>query len=204
MQCSRSGTVPIHNMHRDYVYLLVGKAEGFALEPLVVNDIMTQPVETIDMDDSVEYIRDLFEANHYHHLIVKGDAGECVGVISDRDLLKNISPFIGKPGERTADTSCLKRRAHQIMIRQLIAVRKNTSLRAATRVMLDHEISCLPVVDAKKHCIGIITLRDIVKWAVGELECDLNSGNIPGRRQADRTRKVVDRTGSSADRKDAA
>ena len=73
------------------------------------------------MDDSVEYIRDLFEANKYHHLVVRGDQGECAGVISDRDLLKNISPFLGKPGERTADLSCLKRRAHQIMTRQLVA-----------------------------------------------------------------------------------
>ncbi len=146
--------------------------EGFALEPLVVNDIMTQPVETIDMDDTVEYIRDLFESNSYHHLIVKGDAGECVGVISDRDLLKNISPFIGKPGERAADVSCLKRRAHQIMTRQLIAVRKNTSLRAAARVMLDHRISCLPVVDVHKKCIGIVTIRDVVRWAVSQIDHD--------------------------------
>ena len=144
------------------------------MEPLIIKDIMTQPVETIVMDDSVEYIRDLFEANKYHHLVVKGDQGECAGVISDRDLLKNISPFIGKPGERTADLSCLKRRAHQIMTRQLVAARPNTSLRAATRVMLDHRISCLPVVDANKKCIGIVTLRDVVRWAVSELEQDFN------------------------------
>ena len=150
------------------------QTEGFALEPLIIKDIMTQPVETISMDDSVEYIRDLFEANKYHHLVVNGDQGECAGVISDRDLLKNISPFIGKPGERTADLSCLKRRAHQIMTRQLIAARPNTSLRAATRVMLDHRISCLPVVDANKKCIGIVTLRDVVRWAVSELEHDFN------------------------------
>ena len=150
------------------------------MEPLIVNDIMTQPVETITMDDSVEYIRDVFEENKYHHLVVKGDKGECAGVISDRDLLKNISPFIGKPGERTSDLSCLKRRAHQIMTRQLVAVRKNTSLRAAARVMLDHRISCLPVVDANKKCVGIVTLRDIVKWAVAELELDWHVDNGQG------------------------
>lgn len=136
------------------------------MEPIVVEHIMTKPVQTIVMDDSVHTIREMFQANHYHHLIVVGDEGECVGVVSDRDLLKNISPFVGRPGERASDISCLKRRAHQIMTRQLVAVRKNTSLRAAMRVMLDHKISCLPVVDAKKHCIGIVTLRDIVKWSV--------------------------------------
>lgn len=140
--------------------------------PLVVKDIMTSPVETIDMDDSVEYIKEVFDANQYHHIIVKGDSGECAGVISDRDLLKNISPFLGKPGERSADVSCLNRRAHQIMTRQLVAVRANTSLRAAARVMLDHRISSLPVVDSDKKCIGIITIRDVVRWAVSALEID--------------------------------
>ncbi len=142
--------------------------------PLVVKDIMTSPVETIDMDDSVEYIKELFDANHYHHIIVRGDVGECAGVVSDRDLLKNISPFLGKPNERAVDLSCLNRRAHQIMTRQLVAVRPNTSLRAAARVMLDHRISCLPVVDIDKKCIGIVTLRDVVRWAVSALEIDDN------------------------------
>ncbi len=146
------------------------------MQALIVQDIMTQPVETISMDDSVERIRDIFEYNKYHHLIVVGDEGECAGVISDRDLLKNISPFVGKPTERSADTFSLQQRAHQIMTRQLVAVRAQTSLRAATRVMLDHRISCLPVVDANKACVGIVTLRDIVRWAVDQLEQDFNTG----------------------------
>ena len=137
---------------------------------LIVSDVMTQPLETVSMDDSIKTIRDMFESNHYHHLIVHGDKNECVGVISDRDLLKNISPFVGKMGERSADRSLLERRAHQIMTRQLIAVRSNTALRAAARVMLDHRISCLPVVDQHGHCKGIITIRDVVRWAVDELE----------------------------------
>ena len=144
--------------------------ERAAVNHLIIQDIMTHPVETISMDDSVETIRDIFEQSRYRHLIVLGDHKECVGVISDRDLLKNISPFIGKPSEHTRDLNCLKRRAHQIMTRQLVAVRKNTSLRAATRVMLDHRISCLPVVDAQKKCIGIVTVRDIMKWACQTLE----------------------------------
>ena len=105
---------------------------------LTVSDVMTQPVVMITMDDSIRVIRDMFERNRYHHLIVQGDNHECVGVISDRDLLKNISPFVGKLRERSEDRSLLERRAHQIMTRQLIAVRPNTALRAAARVMLDN------------------------------------------------------------------
>lgn len=143
---------------------------------LIVRDIMSTPVQTVTMDQSVGQIREIFEQSQYHHIVVTGDHGECAGVISDRDLLKNLSPFIGKLGERTSDLNCLKRRAHQIMTRQLVAVRPNTSLRAAARVMLDHRISCLPVVDARKHCIGIITIRDVVRWAVNTLEEERDTG----------------------------
>lgn len=143
---------------------------------LIIENIMTSPVGTVSMDASAGTIKEVFDHSGYHHLIVIGDEGECAGVISDRDLLKNLSPFIGKLGERTSDINCLKRRAHQIMTRQLVAVRAQTSLRAAARVMLDHRISCLPVVDAKKHCIGIVTMRDIVRWALLELEHSDDSG----------------------------
>lgn len=141
-----------------------------------IRDIMTAPVETIGMDDSVETVRDIFERSRYHHLLVIGDHGECVGVVSDRDLLKNLSPFIGKMHERTADLNSLKLRVHQIMTRQLVAVRPSTSLRAASRVMLDHKISCLPVVGTDKECLGIVTLRDVVRWAVTELEHERGVG----------------------------
>ncbi len=140
------------------------------MSALIVRDVMSAPIETISMDDTVDKIKRIFESSHYHHLIVHGDHKKAVGVISDRDLLKNVSPFIGKMGERNADRSLLNRRAHQIMTRQLIAVRANTALRAAARVMLDHRISCLPVVDLEGHCIGIVTLRDIVRWAAEELD----------------------------------
>lgn len=136
---------------------------------LIVHDIMTYPVISIAMDDTISTIRDLFEEHSYHHLIVHGDRHECVGVISDRDLLNNISPNTGKFGENHADRALLQRRAHQIMTRQLVAVRAHTALHSAARVMLDHKISCLPVLDKNGRCIGIITLNDVVRWAVDAL-----------------------------------
>ena len=138
--------------------------------PINVHDIMTTPVYSIAMDDSLESIQHAFDSKKFHHVMVAGDDGECVGVISDRDLLKNLSPFLGKFSERSADAACLKRRAHQIMTRSLVSARPNTALRAAVHVMLEGRISCMPVVDANKKCVGIITLRDVVRWAMSEME----------------------------------
>ncbi len=131
---------------------------------------MTAPVESITMDHAVHEIRDIFERAHYHHLVVTDKDGTCVGVISDRDLLKNLSPFVGKMAERSADLATLDRRAHQIMTRQLVAARPSTTLRDAARIMIDHKVSCLPVLDAHKNCIGILTLRDVARMMIRALD----------------------------------
>lgn len=121
------------------------------------------------MDLSLREIREIFESERYHHLIVHDEDHKCVGVVSDRDLLKNVSPFVGKMAERSSDLATLDKRAHQIMTRQLVAVRPRTTVRDAARVMLDHRISCLPVLNDENKCVGIMTLRDIVRWAADEL-----------------------------------
>lgn len=130
-----------------------------------VEQIMSSPVQSISMDLSLKEIQTIFEGAGHHHLVVTGEGKECVGVISDRDVLRHVSPFVGKMAERSSDIATLNRRAHQIMSRQLVAVRPNTLMRDAARVMLDHKISCLPVLDSEHHAIGIVTLRDVVRWA---------------------------------------
>lgn len=140
--------------------------------PQTIADIMIKPPVTIGMDTTMGEVQAIFEQHRFHHLVVRGDDGSCVGVVSDRDLFKTLSPFVGKMSERTADANLLKRRAHQVMSRSLVTVRPNTLLRAAARVMLDRNISCVPVVDRDNTCIGIVTIRDIVRWAIERMECD--------------------------------
>lgn len=138
--------------------------------PQTVAHIMTAPPVTIPMDMTMAEVQAVFERHRFHHLLVTGDDGRCAGVISDRDLLHTVSPFIGKLAERKADVDSLKRRAHQVMSRSLITVRPNTLLRSAARIMLDRNISCLPVVDKDRCCVGIVTIRDVVRWAIEKMD----------------------------------
>lgn len=158
--------------------------------PQVVADIMSSPPVTIGMDTTMEEVRRVFESRRFHHLMVVETDGRCVGVVSDRDLLNTVSPFVGKMAERAADVASLQRRAHQVMSRKLIAARPRTALRSAARVMLDYHISCMPVVDREGRCVGIITIRDVVGWAIGrmdagvELPVDFGDGSLVDRRDA--------------------
>jgi acetoin utilization protein AcuB len=85
-------------------------------------------------------------------------------VISDRDILKNTSPFLGNTfRERPTDRALLNRRAHQIMTRKLVATTADTAIQEAARLMLDHHISCVPVIDGQGRPIGIVTSRDLLR-----------------------------------------
>jgi len=157
--------------------------------PETVADIMSLTPVTIRMDTSMGEVQAIFEQHRFHHLVVLGDKGRCVGVISDRDLFQTLSPFIGKLSERNVDLNSLNRKAHQVMSRSLVTVRSNTVLRAAARVMLDRRISCVPVVDANLRCLGIVTVRDIIRWSIDRMECDANApatgtGDTPVRQRA--------------------
>ena len=80
-----------------------------------VSAIMTSRVVTVEMDDSLQVIQDIFRQVKYHHLVVV-DEGKIVGIISDRDFFKAISPFVGTLSETNRDQATLEKRAHQIMV----------------------------------------------------------------------------------------
>ena len=135
---------------------------------MLVSQLMTRTPVTVGMDVTVAEIKDLFDDRMFHHLIVIED-GMVVGIISDRDLLHWLSPFIGKRDERSADARLLQRHAHQIMTRHPVCVRESTPASEAVALLLTHRISCLPVTDTDGHPLGIITWRDLISWSLGQM-----------------------------------
>jgi acetoin utilization protein AcuB len=124
-----------------------------------VGEIMSTDPVTVGMDDDLHRVKDLFDLYRFHHLLVL--LGErLVGVISDRDLLRATSPFIGRASERPQDVATLNRRVHQIMTRKLVVVAPEAPVDEAARLMLDKRVSCLPVVDDEDRLLGIVTWRD--------------------------------------------
>jgi acetoin utilization protein AcuB len=127
-----------------------------------VRDIMTAQVHTLHLDDSLRTAASLFEREHFHHVVVL-ERGRVHGVVSDRDILKAVSPFVGNPMlERPQDASTLKKRVHQIMTRKPVTIGGDQSITAAADVMLTQRVSCLPVVDDDGKLLGIVTVRDLL------------------------------------------
>ena len=128
-----------------------------------ITRIMTAPVVTIEMDDDLKTVKTIFDKTRFHHLLVV-DGGKLCGVVSDRDLLKSISPYVGSTAETVRDLATLKKKVHQVMTRKPVAVLDNASIEAVLQVFVRHNFSCVPVVDADNRPVGIVSWRDIIRF----------------------------------------
>lgn len=129
-----------------------------------VADIMTRKLITIAPDLSIGEIQPMFNQFRIHHLLVVED-GHLVGVISDRDVLRNISPFAHTNAAEKKDDFTLTRKAHQIMSKNLISVSSKAGIRDACDVMLKGGVSLLPVVDHGK-LVGVLSWKDILRYFI--------------------------------------
>lgn len=127
-----------------------------------LRDLMTPRVVTVELDDPLEAVKKIFDSVKFHHLLVV-EAGKLCGVISDRDLLRALSPYIGTRSETARDAATLQKRVHQIMTRKPVTLAPEATLGEAVKVFLEHRVSCIPVVDATFKPIGIVSWRDLLK-----------------------------------------
>lgn len=129
---------------------------------MTVEKIMTPAVISVDVDDDLSTIRELFHNHGFHHLLVT-EHGRLVGVISDRDLLRSISPYLDTPAETTHDAATLNKRAHQIMTRNPVTITAEAPVLDAVERFNHKGVACLPVVNEQREPVGVVTWRDILK-----------------------------------------
>jgi acetoin utilization protein AcuB len=132
---------------------------------MLVDSIMSQNVHCVLPSVTLEELRDIFKQVPYHHLLVAQES-ELLGIISDRDVLRTSSPFINTTRASDQDQALLQTTAQDIMSTILITVRTDTLIDAAAILLLEHRISCLPVVSNVEAIEGILTWKDMLKYYV--------------------------------------
>ena len=129
--------------------------------PIIIADIMSTRVVTVEMDDRLTVAKEIFDQASFHHLLVV-DEYQLEGVLSGRDLLRAISPNLGSSAETARDLETLQKRVHQVMTRNPVTVAPHINLDTATRMLLDNNIGCLPVLEDGK-LVGIVTWKDLLR-----------------------------------------
>ncbi len=131
-----------------------------------LRSIMTARVVTVEVDDTLEAVRQIFDAMKFHHLLVVDTGKTLCGVISDRDLLRALSPYVGTASENARDTATLRKRVHQIMSRKPVTLPPEASVTDAINLFLASRVSCIPIVDQHLKPVGIVSWRDVLKTLV--------------------------------------
>jgi acetoin utilization protein AcuB len=130
-----------------------------------IENIMTTKIVTVELDDSLRTIKEIFDNLKFHHLLVV-ESGKLIGVVSDRDLLKAISPNIGTMAATDRDEATLNKKVFQVMTRKPITLRPHDPIGDAVDLFNTQGISCVPIVDGEFRPVGIVTWRDILKAIV--------------------------------------
>jgi CBS domain-containing protein len=125
-----------------------------------VADIMSRPVLTIELDESLWDAWQLMFVSGVRHLAVIDEDGSCLGVISDRAATADVD----------LDAPAMKgRKVRDIMARvPLIAVSPQDPPIVAAERMQQHSIAATPVIDHGR-LVGIVSEADIVHWVASGL-----------------------------------
>jgi CBS domain-containing protein len=130
-----------------------------------VRDIMPRKMVTISAGDTLATVEDIMTLGRVRHMPVV-HAGRLVGVVSERDLLRaslsNLSDFASD--ERRAFLHVVE--INRVMSTPPIVIDPEATVEDAARVMAEHKIGCLPVVEGEE-LIGLVTETDVLRYFAG-------------------------------------
>jgi acetoin utilization protein AcuB len=133
---------------------------------MTVDSIMSREVVTVSPDAALVDIRKRLQEGGVNHMVVV-EGGTLRGVISDRDVLEAISPFLDTYSEEHRDVKTLSQPASEIMQADPITATPDTPIEEASRTLLDNRVSSLPVVEGDE-LMGIVTGKDMLEYYVSE------------------------------------
>jgi acetoin utilization protein AcuB len=126
-----------------------------------VRQLMTTAPITVPPSTSVVEAKALMARSHIRHLLVV-EAGRLLGIVTDRDIRLNMPSPATSLSVWELNFLLAKLTVDQIMTKAVITITPRHNARDAARLMLEHKIGGLPVVDGKR-LVGIITETDLVR-----------------------------------------
>jgi acetoin utilization protein AcuB len=113
--------------------------------------VMTRDVVVVSPTVSIGSAARMMEVKRIRHLPVV-EAGRLVGIVSDRDLVK-----------RSPNASCA-----EVMTAAPVTCLPNASVSHVARLMIEHKIDSIPIVNYSGSLAGLVTSTDLLSLLVDE------------------------------------
>ena len=127
------------------------------------NGIISDPI-TISAEATLQELYDIMQEHSISGIPVTSSTNILIGIVTKRDL-------------RFEDD--MTKLVKQVMTTdQLITAPKGTTLEAAKKILREHKIEKLPLIDSERKLVGLVTYKDLTNTKDHPYACKDSSGNL--------------------------
>jgi len=120
------------------------KAEEIMKKPIVVRENIT-----------ISEASKIMDSNNIGSLPIVDDNGKLIGIVTERDIVRAISRGV------KLDTP-----VKHVMSTKLIVADRDENIVSIAIKMIENNIRHIPVVDNENKLVGIISIRDVLRYAL--------------------------------------
>jgi len=115
-----------------------------------LKDLMSRDVQVISPDETIKEAAQQMHKGNFGMMPV-GENDRMIGTISDRDIVIRA----------VAEGKDPSTKVHEVMSEGIVWAYEEDSVDDAVKLMSDHQIRRLPIVNADKRLVGIVALGDL-------------------------------------------
>lgn len=122
-------------------------------------------VATARPDDTIEAISQKLSSRRIGAVVIVGDSGQVVGIISERDIIRAIAD---------KGSAALPMTAGDVMTTGVMSCSESSTLEQMMTVMTQGRFRHVPVIE-EGALVGIVSIGDIVKHHIAEVEMEVTA-----------------------------
>ena len=133
------------------------------MRDILLKEIMVTRVFTAFVGDPLSFVEKKFRDHGIRHMPVVDEKKRLVGMFTQRDLMRCLAPHKTEEGyvfdKEQLDRFILK----HVMSQDPVALRPDDKLEYLVDIMARNKFGCVPIVDADRVLVGIVTQIDVLK-----------------------------------------
>jgi CBS domain-containing protein len=134
-------------------------------DQMIIEQILNdkgREVVTLLANNTLREAAKLLDERRIGAVVALDAAGEIIGVLSERDIVRQVARHGGEALEMTVGSA---------MTRAVITIRAEADVDEALQLMTDRRIRHLPVV-RNERLTGFVSIGDLVKWKIAKTEAE--------------------------------
>jgi len=137
---------------------------------VTVADIMTMDVVALTPDSTLRDAHETTRRMGIRHLpIVDPDSKALKAIVTQKAMISKVVSLLTQHGSKELEAQEKQTNIMELAVNDYETVSPTQTVSEIARFFLENKHGCLPVVDAERQLVGIVTSSDFVKLAVSLL-----------------------------------